>query len=125
MSDDSRVGRDYTDGGVTGGEEAAAPVVLRDTRHGAPLSGAATTWHALRTPLNAELGFAQVLRLDGLSPHQGSSAADPPGGRRLLAPIDEVLDLARSEVGRLERGARSAERGTVEGRGAKGEGRGA
>ena len=113
LSDDSRAGRDYTDGGVTGGEKAAAPVVLRDTRHGAPLSGAATIWHAVRTPLNAELGFAQVLQLDGLSPWQGASARQVLGGRRLPAPIDEVPDVARSEVGRLERG--SAERGARNG----------
>ena len=103
LSDDSGLRRDYTDGWVAGGKETVAPVVLRDTQHRAPLSGArrgsgsptgqeaptpldpasnpagrarraARTAHGLRTRLNAALGFAQALELDGLSPGRGEGA---------------------------------------------------
>ena len=62
--------------------------------------------HELRTPLNAILGFAQLLKsdpLDPLTPNQGESVDEIlRGGRHLLALINEVLDLARIESGRLE-----------------------
>jgi PAS domain S-box-containing protein len=58
--------------------------------------------HELRTPLNAILGFAQVLDLDALEPAQRESVSHIlKGGRHLLALIDEVLDIARIEAGRL------------------------
>jgi PAS domain S-box-containing protein len=60
--------------------------------------------HELRTPLNAILGFAQLLELD----HTGRGQADAASidqilraGRHLLALIDEVLDIARIEAGKL------------------------
>ena len=60
--------------------------------------------HELRTPLNAILGFAQLLELD----HARSSKADKASieqilraGRHLLGLIDEVLDIARIEAGKL------------------------
>lgn len=58
--------------------------------------------HELRTPLNAILGFAQVLEMDGLSDDQQSSVSQIlKGGRHLLTLINEVLDIARIEAGRL------------------------
>ena len=58
--------------------------------------------HELRTPLNAVLGFAQVLEMDGLSEDQQVSVSQIlKGGRHLLALINEVLDIARIEAGRL------------------------
>lgn len=60
--------------------------------------------HELRTPLNAILGFAQLLELD----HSGRGKTDAASidqilraGRHLLALIDEVLDIARIEAGKL------------------------
>jgi PAS domain S-box-containing protein len=60
--------------------------------------------HELRTPLNAILGFAQLLELD----HAGRGKTDEASidhilraGRHLLALIDEVLDIARIEAGKL------------------------
>jgi len=60
--------------------------------------------HELRTPLNAILGFAQLLELD----HSGRGNTDAASidqilraGRHLLALIDEVLDIARIEAGKL------------------------
>jgi PAS domain S-box-containing protein len=58
--------------------------------------------HELRTPLNAILGFAQLLELEELTEDQRDnlryilSAA-----RHLLALINEVLDIAAIEAGRL------------------------
>ena len=58
--------------------------------------------HELRTPLNAILGFAQLLEMDELGPGQRESTEQiVKGGRRLLELINEVLDIARIESGRL------------------------
>ncbi len=62
--------------------------------------------HELRTPLNAILGFAQLLQADASDPpsvgqHQRLDALMR-GGRHLLALIDDVLDVARIEVGNLQ-----------------------
>lgn len=60
--------------------------------------------HELRTPLNAILGYSQLLLRDGT---QGARAPEQVGvirasGEHLLHLIDEVLDLARIEAGRVE-----------------------
>lgn len=59
--------------------------------------------HELRTPMNAVLGFAQLLERDErLSADQRESVHYiSSGGRHLLQLIDEVLDVARIEAGRL------------------------
>ena len=58
--------------------------------------------HDLRTPLNAVLGFAQLLELDSLPAEQSDSVGQIlKGGRHLLELINEVLDIARIESGRL------------------------
>jgi signal transduction histidine kinase len=58
--------------------------------------------HELRTPLNAILGFSQLLEMDSLSPDQRESVEQVlKGGRYLLSLINEVLDIARIEAGRL------------------------
>ncbi len=58
--------------------------------------------HELRTPLNSILGFGQLLEMDGLSEPQ----VEPvhyilESGRHLLGLINEVLDIAGIEAGRL------------------------
>jgi CheY-like chemotaxis protein len=59
--------------------------------------------HELRTPLNAVLGFAQLLEMDPLTPEQhGRVSRILRGGRHLLDLINEVLDIARIEAGRLQ-----------------------
>lgn len=60
--------------------------------------------HELRTPLNAVLGFAQLLQLDkSLGDDQRDSVREiVRGGNHLLELINDVLDLARIESGRLE-----------------------
>ncbi len=58
--------------------------------------------HELRTPLNAILGFGQLLEMDHLPPeHQESVKYILKAGRHLLMLVDEVLDIARIEAGRL------------------------
>jgi PAS domain S-box-containing protein len=58
--------------------------------------------HELRTPLNAVLGFAQLLQMDDLDEEQQASISQIlGGGRHLLELINEVLDIARIESGRL------------------------
>jgi signal transduction histidine kinase/DNA-binding response OmpR family regulator len=59
--------------------------------------------HELRTPLNAILGFGQILELQGLGPRaQESIDYILQGGRHLLDLINEVLDIASVEAGRLD-----------------------
>ena len=62
--------------------------------------------HELRTPLNAVLGFAQMLEQDERQPlaerHAQYVEQILKGGRHLLELINDVLDLARVEAGRVE-----------------------
>jgi PAS domain S-box-containing protein len=58
--------------------------------------------HELRTPMNAILGFAQLLEMDPLEAEQRESVEQIlKGGRHLLVLINEVLDIARIEAGRM------------------------
>jgi signal transduction histidine kinase/ActR/RegA family two-component response regulator len=58
--------------------------------------------HELRTPLNSILGFGQLLEMEGLLPGQQESVVQiQKAGRHLLDLINEVLDMARIEAGRL------------------------
>jgi len=58
--------------------------------------------HELRTPLNAILGFGQVLEMDLTAPNQLASVEQIlTAGRHLLGLIDEVLDIASIEAGRI------------------------
>ena len=59
--------------------------------------------HEFRTPMNAIFGFSQLLagRLEGQREQAWVRAIDT-SGRTLLALIDDILDLARIEAGRLE-----------------------
>jgi protein-histidine pros-kinase len=58
--------------------------------------------HELRTPLNAILGFAQLLKLDQLRDDQHDSLRHIlAAAEHLLALVNEVLDIAAIEAGRL------------------------
>jgi PAS domain S-box-containing protein len=59
--------------------------------------------HELRTPMNAILGFGQLLELDHQSEadRQDWGREVVKGGRHLLTLINEVLDLARVESGKM------------------------
>ncbi len=62
--------------------------------------------HELRTPLNAILGFGQMLTFREKEPLTESQELAVgqilSGGRHLLELIDEVLDLTKIEIGRLD-----------------------
>jgi signal transduction histidine kinase len=62
--------------------------------------------HELRTPLNAILGFAQLLEADPANPlseaQQASTNEINKAGWHLLNLINDVLDLAQIEAGKLE-----------------------
>jgi PAS domain S-box-containing protein len=58
--------------------------------------------HELRTPLNAILGFAQLLEMEGLRQDQREGLGHIlSGAQHLLVLINEVLDIAAIESGRL------------------------
>jgi len=60
--------------------------------------------HELRTPLNAILGFGQLMEYDDTLPeeHQDSVQEILRAGRHLLELINDVLDLAKIESGRID-----------------------
>jgi len=62
--------------------------------------------HELRTPLNAILGFSQLLQLDyekKLTQHQAKNLFEiETAGNHLLELINELLDLAKIESGKVE-----------------------
>ena len=58
--------------------------------------------HELRTPLNSIIGYAQLLDTSGLPEDDRDGMTQiVRAGRHLLALVDEVLDIARIEAGRL------------------------
>ena len=93
-------------------ELAASESRLRAARDDAELANRAKSEflssmsHELRTPLNAILGFAQLLEMDAgraASPKQGEYVQFIlRAGRHLLSLIEDVLDLAKIEAGRIE-----------------------
>ena len=63
--------------------------------------------HELRTPLNAIIGFAEILKDELLGPLGQAKYAEYAGdihcsGRHLLSLINDILDLAKIEAGKLE-----------------------
>ncbi len=63
--------------------------------------------HELRTPLNAIIGFSEVLSQELFGAHSNPRYREYAGdihgaGKHLLALINDILDLSKSEAGRLE-----------------------
>lgn len=89
-------------------ERRRAAEAVEQARHAAEQATQAKTEflsrmsHELRTPLNAILGFSQLLAMDTTTPEQRESLRYiEKAGHHLLALINEVLDIARIESGRL------------------------
>jgi two-component system, sensor histidine kinase LadS len=59
--------------------------------------------HELRTPLNTVIGFARLIRRGApqISPSEGGNAIEK-SGLHLLSMIDELLDHARADLGKLQ-----------------------
>lgn len=59
--------------------------------------------HELRTPMTGVLGMSELLIASGLEPRQhGQAQSIRRAGEHLLRLVDDALDLARVEAGRLE-----------------------
>lgn len=72
--------------------------------------------HELRTPLNAVIGFAELLELEDLDADATDSLRQiRRAGRHLLDLVNEALDIARIEAGRLTVSVESLDISTVVG----------
>ncbi len=59
--------------------------------------------HEIRTPMNAIIGLAHVLRSAGARPEQAARLEQIDGaGQRLLAIINNLLDVSRIDAGRMQ-----------------------
>ncbi len=87
--------------------EARAAKTTADLANRAKSEFLANTSHELRSPLNAILGFAEILSLEmfgalGSARYLGYARDIHNAGRLLLSVIDDLLDLAKIEAGKLE-----------------------
>ncbi|MFM8871937.1 MAG: sensor histidine kinase, partial [Phycisphaerales bacterium] len=81
----------------------------RELRRAAESASAAKTFfvasvsHEVRTPLTAILGYADLLRDDGLSPRERAAHLETirRNGDHLLAVVGDILDLARIDAGQF------------------------
>lgn len=96
----SKITRDITD-------RRAAEIALGTAREEAERASRAKSEflsrmsHELRTPLNSILGFAQLLDMDAPSGQKAQIGHILRAGQHLLTLINEVLDIAKIEAGRL------------------------
>ncbi len=96
----SKITRDITD-------RRAAEMALGNAREEAERASRAKSEflsrmsHELRTPLNSILGFAQLLDMDSAGGQKAHVGHILRAGQHLLTLINEVLDIAKIEAGRL------------------------
>jgi len=100
------VGRDMT-------SAVRAEMALRDAKEQAELASRAKSSflanmsHELRTPLNAIIGLSEMIKAEILGPvgnaqYRGYAGDINTSGQHLLGIINEVLDLAKVEAGKME-----------------------
>ena len=87
--------------------EAQAAKTSADLANRAKSEFLATMSHELRSPLNAILGFAEILSMEmfgalGSPRYLGYAKDIHDSGRLLLSVIDDILDLSKIEAGKLE-----------------------
>ncbi len=97
-----RVGRDIS--ARIAGEDALVEARARaEAANEAKSRFLATVSHEFRTPLNGILGMADLLTDTGLDAEQATYvAALRTSGEALLALVDDILDFAKVEAGKLE-----------------------
>jgi signal transduction histidine kinase/CheY-like chemotaxis protein len=90
---------------IAAGIDALRTRVQRDSAesaNSAKTAFLANMSHEIRTPLNAIIGVTHVMRRAGASAEQLAHLAKiDTSGRHLLAIIDDILDLAKIEAGKL------------------------
>jgi signal transduction histidine kinase len=104
--------RGYRGTGTNITEEIRASEALREAKEASDVANRAKSEflanmsHELRTPLNAILGFSELTkgRLLGDAPEKYTEYAEYifHSGKLLLSLIDDILDLAKIEAGRME-----------------------
>lgn len=88
-------------------------IVLREAKDRAEAASRAkseflaTMGHELRTPLNAVIGFSELISMEAFGPAGNPKYKEFAGdihssGLHLLAVINDILDLAKSEAGKLQ-----------------------
>ena len=87
--------------------EAQAAMTSADLANRAKSEFLATMSHELRSPLNAILGFAEILTLEMFGPlgserYLGYARDIHDSGNLLLSVIGDILDLSKIEAGKLE-----------------------
>lgn len=97
-----RVGRDIT-ARIAGERELEEARARAESANDAKSRFLATVSHEFRTPLNGILGMSDLLEDTGLHPEQATYVrALRTSGEALLALVDEILDFARVEAGKVE-----------------------
>lgn len=88
---------ELTDSALQSAKEVAESANQAKTRYVAGMS------HELRTPLNSILGYAQILLKSAATPESARGAVETiqRSGEHMLSLVDDLLDLARIEAGRL------------------------
>jgi signal transduction histidine kinase/DNA-binding NarL/FixJ family response regulator len=91
--------------------QAQSATAAAEVANRAKSSFLANMSHELRTPLNAILGYAQILQREPSPSELQATGLDTirRGGEHLLALINDVLDLARIEAGKVELALRPLE----------------
>lgn len=108
-----RVGRDIT-ARIAAEQELVEARARAESANEAKSRFLATVSHEFRTPLNGILGMADLLGDTGLDPEQSTYVrALRTSGEALLGLVDDILDFAKVEAGKLELASESFDLGLL------------